>query len=194
MIIPSGFAQVNLMFTGSNVPTGAEMTFGVDHSGYSGTPVQAGEDIADIFDGADLEGLMNTSIALTGVLVKYGPNSTGPSGLFTASINGTGSSDGMSSNVAYLIHKNTALGGRAGRGRMFMPGVQEGEVDHQGDVDPTFLGLLNTRWSTFGANMAIADLPLVLLHAAGSPISTPTVVTSLTVDARVATQRRRLRR
>jgi len=33
MIIPSGYAQVNLIFSGSDVPTGAQMTFGVNNQG-----------------------------------------------------------------------------------------------------------------------------------------------------------------
>lgn len=194
MIIPTGFAQVNLKFTGSALPTGAEMTFGVDHTGYSGDPLAAGEDIFDIWDGADLEGLQNTTTFLTGVLVKFGPNSTGPSAEYVNSKQGTNGGDAYNPNTAYLVHKATALGGRAGRGRMYMPGVNEGDVDGTGVVDGTLLGLLNTRWAAFAAALVLADLPMVLLHGPGSPISTPTLVTGVTVDQKVATQRRRLRR
>ena len=44
MIIPSGFSQVNLKFTGPDVPTGAEMTFGVDNQISSFAP----GDVADL--------------------------------------------------------------------------------------------------------------------------------------------------
>lgn len=194
MIIPDGYAQVNLIFTGSGVPTGAEMTFGVDLNNPALSPADVGNLVTANYDGADLEGMKTNQLALSGVLVKFGPTETGPSSLVGASITGNAAGTAVPPNTSVLIHKNTAFGGRAGRGRMFYPGIPEAQVDQSGIIVGTWLAFLNTRWNAFRTGMEGDDLPLVLLHGASSPISTPSPIFSLEASATVATQRRRLRR
>ena len=192
-VIPAGAAQANFLFTGAAAPTGAECTLGID---LPGSPPGV-ETVAEILytAWADLFlPLQSDQIVLAGVLVKYGPSDTGPSALFTGSSQGTITDDGISPNVAYLVQKNTALGGRAGRGRMYVPGGIDEEVGVSGGLDAGVVSDWNTALETFIDNLTFVSLPPVLLHGVGSPISTPTVITSMVMQGTAATQRRRLRR
>ena len=101
-------------------------------------------------------------------------------------------SDATQQNTAWLIKKSTLVGGRKGRGRMFVPGAVDGFVSPSGVLDPSYRDSLQTAVE----NMVAAILGLTgingitLFHeeeVAGSPII------ALTVDNRVATQRRRMR-
>jgi len=194
MIIPSGYAQVNLMFTGSSVPTGAEVTFGVNNQGSNFTPGVIAAEVITQYVAADLSDMSVDSVDLTGVLVKVGPNATGPSHLEPAAVTGTATGQSVGPNTAWLVHKSTNFGGRAGRGRMFWPGAAESLVNTDGTLNGATASVFTALVEDFRSNMALADLELALLHGVGSPLSSPTPITGLAVDNRVATQRRRNRR
>jgi len=99
-------------------------------------------------------------------------------------------------NVATILRKSTALGGRRNRGRMFVPCPLESETSAAG----VYTGPGITAWNTAAAlimpggsiHTAFGFLgDAVVLHDEGS--QTPAVVTNLTCQSRVGTQRRRLR-
>lgn len=193
MIIPIGYAQINAIHTGEGAPTGAQWTLGVDITGFSGSP----SDLAQAFEtwvlDSGIYALVSSSITMTSVLVKFGPNATGPSHLEPANQPGTETSD-MVPNTCYLVHKNTADGGRAGRGRAYVPGVPESDVTTSGTLVSGRASAMNTALATFQAAMEADLVNGVVLHGAGSPLSTPSVITGFSCDAKAATQRRRLRR
>lgn len=193
MLIPDGFAQINAIHTGNGVPTGAQWTLGVGLGTFGGDP----EALAKAFEtwilASGLYVNVASDISMTSVLVKYGPNSTGPSFLEPANEPGSGGT-GSSTQVAFLIHKATSLGGRAGRGRFFLPGVPESNVNSNGLLTSGTATAVNADLDSFLTELTNDGLIPVVLHAEGSPITTPTAITSLTCDAKVATQRRRLRR
>lgn len=191
-LIPSGFAQINWKFTGTSCPNGAEVTLGVDISSYAGTPAAAAGDAIAAWT-ASIDAITPATVTLASVLVKFGPNATGPSAEVTSGNAGSGGGASTSPNVCWLVHKNTALGGRAGRGRMYWPGVQESEVDPSGALTTAFQTGAQTAMNTFLSSLATDLLIPVVLHGAASPLSAPTTITSFTVDGRAATQRRRLR-
>jgi hypothetical protein len=194
VIIPSGFSQVNLKFTGPDVPTGAEMTFGVDNQISSFAPGDVADLVANAVGVADLPDFWTTDVVLSSILVKNGPNATGPSAENVYDYPGTVTGDGDPPQTAFLIHKVTALGGRAGRGRMYQPGVPDAFVNGAGELTGTTAGILTAGYSIFRATLQSSDVGMVVLHGEGSPISTPTPVIGLGVDQRCATQRRRNRR
>ena len=105
--------------------------------------------------------------------------------------NGTVSGDPMTPQVAYLVKKLTALGGRRNRGRFYLPGVVESKVDGAGNVLGAFQTTIQTSMDDFMTDTGAADIGVVILHSDGG---TPTDVTSLQVEPKVATQRRRLKR
>ena len=96
--------------------------------------------------------------------------------------------------MSYLIHKSTSLGGRAGRGRFFLPGVPESLVNSNGLLTSGTATAIDSAMSDFIGEMTATGVVPVVLHAEGSPITTPTAITAFSCDAKAATQRRRLRR
>lgn len=111
----------------------------------------------------------------------------------TVRTTGTGTGSPLTTNTAILGKKNTARGGRKGRGRFFIPGIQVSEID----VDETGLILEAERvkvqitWDSWLSAQAATPFLPVLLHSDGGPGDS---ITSLTIEPIVATQRRRLRR
>ena len=112
-------------------------------------------------------------------------------------LTGTNGAQSVPQNSAFLARKSSALGGRRNRGRMYIPSVPEGDVDSAGVV-------LSATVTTWNVNLA-AMMPggsihtafgflgdAVILHETGS--QTPTTMTDLAMQNRIATQRRRLRR
>lgn len=193
MLIPDGFAQVNFKFTGLGLPYGAECTLGINHEGVLWDPTEVAENIITDWDEADMNVCMSASVTLSSVLVKFGPNATGPAAEVAAGIVGTQTTP-VVANTAYLIHKNTASGGRTGRGRMYLPGIPESVLTGDGIIDASYIEDNNEKLADFEGKLVADELGPALLHAEGSPVTTPTVITSLEFQPKAATQRRRLRR
>lgn len=111
-----------------------------------------------------------------------------------------GSQDGtlLPQNCAYLCHKRTASGGRGGRGRFYLPGVEEANVDNLGNIDGSFLTVANAALAVFLTDLF--DAPViqnaVVLHDSEGAFADadPHVITTMVMDPVIATQRRRLRR
>lgn len=99
-------------------------------------------------------------------------------------------------NVACLIHKRTARGGRRGRGRMFIPWIlSTTEVGEDGVIQAARITALNAALLIFKNQLTAQSDPMVILHSPGSTSpGAPDVVTSLYASNLVATQRRRLGR
>lgn len=193
MIIPTGFAQSNLIFSGNMLPTGAQITCGHGLGAFGGTPLLAAIDVRDAFENEILPSLAN-AITLDLCRVKFGPNATGPEGEATSGQVGGSPDDSNSPNAAMLVRKVTGSGGRANKGRFFCPGLTEAMIDTGGVLDPDVFSALTTAWNAYYDALVLADLPPRVLHSAGSPVSTPTTVTGFQLQVLTATQRRRLRR
>lgn len=192
MIIPSGYCQINWRFGGEALPLGAEMTMGGQL--LSSPPIAAIGLIASAAWNDNLQNYQVTGVTLESVLVKYGPNATGPSAEFTVGNTGGGSGTGAEPMVSALIRKHTADGGHAGKGRMYFPGIPDAMFLQDGSMDPTTLIAFQADVDAFLDDMDAAALKPVVLHGAASPLSTPSVITGLQVDSQCATQRRRNRR
>jgi hypothetical protein len=192
MIIPVGYSQVNMRFTGLNLPTGGEVVFGVQNLA-NVSPQDVATLVAGAYGTATLEGLFSSDAALTSVLVKNGPNSTGPFSEITANAPGTDGADPNPPQLALLVKKTTTQGGRTGVGRSYWPNVPANKVLDSGLLDGAYLLDAENRFSNFLSILDQANVPMVLLHgdvAAGNPLN----VIAYTPQARCATQRRRNRR
>lgn len=194
MEIPSGYCQANYLFTGSGVPTGAEMTLAWSLSAFSGSAQDAADALVVAWNQTAIDDMYADTVALSGILVKFGPTATGPSALGVTASVGASTSPAVTPNTAALVLKQTDFGGRAGRGRMYFPGIPEVKFDQSGTMDETWRAALETELNDMVAAAILADLSPVLLHGAGSPLSTPSPITGLAVSGTAATQRRRLRR
>jgi len=192
MIIPSGYAQVNWIFTGNSAPRGAEVTMGIDLASFSGT-TQDGADLASAAWAATVLADQTSSVTLSRTRFKRGPNVSGAfAEKATTSAGGIGSS-AMPPQVSLLITKVTATGGRSGRGRSFMPGVTEVDIGPNGELGTAYLADVQDKWDDLKTALEAADLFPVLLHADNTGDVTPHPITGFQVQALVATQRRRLR-
>lgn len=190
MIIPVDFAQVNLIYTGPDVPTGAENTFGVALVDPGDTPNTVGLKVIARYT-TDIAPTSTTGVTLSGVLVKFGPNATGPAALVPASVAGSNTGSQVTPQVSYLVTKNTALGGREGKGRMYVPGIEEGSLTAGGVMSGGVQTALQASWDAFLGHLVDDDIAMNLLHTSAT---VPTVVDSLSVASQAATQRRRNRR
>ena len=96
-------------------------------------------------------------------------------------------------NTSVLVRKLTGVGGRANRGRMYVPGVTVPDVTAQGTLNPTPLANWGTAFNNFllGLESSAQTNRAVVFHSNGA--LAPTIVQSLAVQPRLATQRRRLR-
>jgi hypothetical protein len=189
VIIPVGFAQATYVFSSGFLPFGAVITHGISDNLLK-TPDEIAEDLYQAFSD-NMLGSLHTSVNFDTVRIKRGPNSTGATGEFTGVLTGGQGGTAAPPNLAYLIEKNTGLGGRRGRGRLFLPGVEEGSVEGDGALGAVMLGGLITQSGLWLADIETAGYNMVLLH---SDATAPTEVTSLSVDPRAATQRNRMRR
>lgn len=191
MFIPVGYSQANLLFTGDGLPRGAEVAIGLDNRGSDFDPAAIAAIVAAAW-GDNLQEPTNTHVTLHGVLVKNGPNATGPFAELDVDLAGTNTTGDFNPAVSVLVRKTTALGGRHGRGRSYWP--MAGEVDTQtgGLLSSAFVTGVTPSLSSFLSDLSTNGTPMVLLH--GSAIPTPTAVTGLVVESRIAVQRRRNRR
>lgn len=193
MLIPLGFAQINAIHTGTSLPFGAQWTLAVNHDNIEQTPIQVAQAFEDALQVSNLYDQVCLGVTMTSVLVKFGPNDTGKSALEPANEPGVNGNQ-AAPQAAFLIHKNTDDGGRAGRGRFFLPGVPDATLNPSGTIVSANLSAMQTALETFRTNLIANDLIPVVLHNVGSPLSSPSPITSFSADARAATQRRRMRR
>lgn len=94
-------------------------------------------------------------------------------------------------NVAFLVRKITALGGRKQHGRMYLPGVSEQDVDNVGTVIASKITEITSNINGFLATASAANFFWTLLH---NGTTAPTPITSYQVETTAATQRRRMRK
>lgn len=192
-VIPNDdFAQFNFIFGGENAPTGAQVTLGAaivpepDPEGYAQVVGQAWAD--------EIMPFLAAQLTLVGVLCKIGPNDLGPSALVGfAEVGGAQGVADLPSG-ALLVRKVTAGGGRANRGRMFVPGVVEANWDAGGELDAGDLAAYQGAFDALRGELIGLGVTPVVLHDEASPVTDPTPITSFEVQPRAATQRRRLRR
>lgn len=138
--------------------------------------------------------------SLSGSTGSFGPAAGHPT-------TGSFSSADMTTQVAYLVHKNTTAHRGQKQGRMYVPGVIESAVDGNGHLTSTYLSSLNTALAAYLSAMnSISDsvfalspaMRVVHVHKPNKDDATTWTwsssdVSSLTADLRCATQRRRLR-
>jgi hypothetical protein len=147
--------------------------------------------IAAVLDTVVWAGLYSENATTTLLRVKLGPNSTGAFAERVTIFGGERPGTAGAAATSLLVVKSSDLGGRKGRGRMFIPAMSETDVGIGGQMDNGYLASALAILGDFKDAMDLADLPLVLLH---NDATAPTLVTSLTPSSTAANQRRRQRR
>jgi hypothetical protein len=77
---------------------------------------------------------------------------------------------------------------------MYLPPVSENSITAGGLIDTAVVIAIQADVNDFFARLLVRGYRHVLLHGATSPLQTPSGVNATTVDGKIATQRRRLRR
>jgi hypothetical protein len=196
--IPDGFADCSIRLTYAALSRSAYVTLGVDNTE---NDLSAEALAAVIGDAWVLAGSVNTgfdaNVTTNDVTARLGTASGEPIvGIHAVNLQGAGDNNPAPPNVATLINKQSARGGRRGRGRMFIPWWQdEAEIDGSGTITPASVIQRQAFIQKFFDTLAAGGVPMVLLHADGKTApGPPDRVTSVVVQNRVATQRRRLGR
>jgi hypothetical protein len=193
MLIPFDYGQVNWKLTGTGLPSGAEVTCGFWHHNFAGTVQDAAEALWQTW-ADNVMPLLASSVAVTSALVKYGPNDDGAAYEFVDSQAGTAGSETSPPNAAVLVTKQTIVGGRKGRGRMYVPGIPEADVSPGGLIAGATVTAWNAAFEDMRDEATGLNLPFRLLHGEYDPQPAPYSIEAFSVTDLLATQRRRLRR
>lgn len=201
-VVPEGYGQVihSMLVTGDVEPMA--VTIGMALNGVGSLP-EITEQLHDAF-GDFLVPQLPADMSLVQTEIHF--NGAGGTGLeiFTHTLTRTGARPGGSlpNNCAFLVHKRTALAGRRGRGRFYIPGPEDGNVAGNGILSTALFdqvqAALNTWFARWGApSTPLADVRPVVLHSHKKleppPTQPPTIITAFQLDTKIATQRRRLR-
>lgn len=189
LVIPEGAAQVSWRFLCDGDAEEMLVTCGLGGVGSAADTCAAA---VAAFEAAFAGNEISQSYTFVGTRATVGTGDVFPE---VASLDvvygGTANPARFAPNTCILVRKNTVLGGRANRGRFYLPPLWH-------DMDDTSAaGILSTD-AVSGLQAAIDtwfdSLAPVLLHDEESPAAgLVTAITSLSVQARMATQRRRLR-
>lgn len=192
MFIGTGYGQANFIFAGGDFPTGAQVTLGIFHANNTLDQETQATNIAAQFaiSLADWWGIEQDN---TTVLWKWGPNETGPAVEVPGAGLGTLTQTGNTPAVCALVRKNTARGGRKGRGRIFWPCPNAENIGDGGQLQSAYVSGLTAAWEDFRVGLTAGDLVPVLLHDDDGTTSEDEI-TSFSCQTTVATQRRRQRR
>lgn len=203
LVIPQHHAQLTYKFSLSGDPDPYVITIGVKVTDppASLTPNDVANGASNIFEDNLLPHLASV-ITYLGVEMAWttDPLPSSPTiGVAPKSLTGgnTGVTTIFPANCAFLAHKRTGLAGRGGRGRMYIPGVGEGQADNTGTVVSGTVTAWNGGLAAFLADfVASTDFEyLCLFHDSlgAYALLDPEPLSSITLDPVIATQRRRLR-
>lgn len=104
---------------------------------------------------------------------------------------GDGASACLPAQCAFVLSLRS-VGGRRGRGRIYLPGITEGDVTDGSQVDAAFVALAVAEFSDYASEIATTDgwLPAIYSRTDGVVRAALTVGADTVVD----TQRRRVER
>ena len=198
LTIPTGYALLTFSQQHTGIAHTALVTLGIEIA----APPFTAADAADCLNAwqTAVKPLWDAEVVISRCVALVGND--GPPFRYdvTSSVTGTRSSVVIAPpNVTYLVRKTTAFAGRQYRGRMYLPYVNSVGITQTGALQSSELTVLTTAMNAITSNL-IGATPnvsnLVLLHSdplSGGP-PPPTVIASLSAQATVATQRRRLER
>lgn len=205
-IVPPGFAHVIQPIFNVVSTQRYSVTYGIQHTADPAEYLQLATDVDQLFRerwGPHIDGSFQMHPAELTI------GNDGPP-IVVVSVespsNGGRAGEVTPPNFATIIRKRTIFGGRAFRGRLFMPALaQDAEVDETGRIATSRVASLQTTASLWLSQLlvgtehaaGIGPTPMVLLHdppVSGGVPPVPTTVTSLQVQILGGTQRRRMRR
>lgn len=205
LVIPPGYGLATWHFKHTAAVRPWVVTCGVDLSDAAGNFTAAATQLsAAITQATTIIDSLDTSQVYTHFTLKVGADGgTGPLIEVTRGDVGADAKDTPPMNLAILVRKTTAFGGRRGRGRMYWAGLlAEAGVDELGIITSSVVTSLQTRFTNVYNHMVngiggspISSPPVILHDSTGAGTEpAPYPVTSFAVQALCGTQRRRMRR
>ncbi len=199
LVIPPGYAHVIHSYSLVGDNERMAYTYGVELEAATGPTGLA--NVAEVLHKLTvlkLWDLPSNQYALEATEVRTGGTTADPAalGLYVFRNVGTGTNAHLPQNSSTLIHKRSTLGGRRNRGRLNFIPPSEGAVANNGAIDPASIAGFQSRFSAWLQEMRATAVvvDMVILHSTGISVPpNPSVVTSLTVDPVISTQRKRLR-
>ncbi len=199
--IPGMFGQVIHQLRLNGDPEPMVVTYGVQLSEqFANAPLQSVDGLHDIFHTAFKDNVSSQyTLYQTEIRWNDAVNLDLRVTLHVEPKQMTGTGPAVPQNTAALVKKLSALAGRRNRGRFYMPGISEADIDSVGTITPSLVAGINGLLATWLANIetvaAGAFFGMFILHSSGlTATGPPTKVNQLLLDPRVATQRTRLRR
>lgn len=184
--IPTDHAEILMIMQMENDPDPYANTFGVFLDG--GSVADAGS-VAAVAWETNVMPVLSEDVELVGVVVRDGDGNVAE---LTRSEVGGVNVGSVPGNGAVLVRKLTAVAGRKNRGRFFVPGLREDEVNGAGVITPTTTNVIQGGFLDWLADMTTGLFLPVILHTLNT--DPPTLITGVSTQALMATQRRRLRR
>lgn len=139
--------------------------------------------------------IASSPCVLDTVEVKLGPEETGPSFGIPLAMPGATGAESCPPSVSMLIKKRVPLISGRYAGRMFYPGISEGNVSSAGTIPTPALGPYQTAVDNFfEAITGLEDYGVICYVLSDGGDVADRYVDQLDVQLKVATQRRRLRR
>lgn len=186
----SGYARALFVFSGDDVPLGAATSIGLEAppTGFDDAIAQS---VLDAYVD-NMLGLSTAGVTLDELRLKVGPEASGPTIVIASGDSGEQAAAAAPPNVSNLVRLGVENVSNRFGGRMFVPGVNEGQVDGAGLWSSAYLSDGQLKVNGFLSDLVLqAGCAPVVFSSTGAP---PRLVTTGTLDPRVATQRRRLRR
>lgn len=197
--VPGGYAQWRTTFSVDGLTDPMGFTMGVFSSTLAYDLVNTNVAIKFRDEVLEAGALMGTHWRWLGSSLTW----IAPGGPITyespASMSGTAAVETVPPNSAVLVRKQTALGGRRNRGRLFMPPctTYETQVDSAGFMAGATVAAVNIRWEDWRTTCEAIDCFFYLYHQydpdLGELPEVPTQITGLAVQPQLATQRNRMR-
>lgn len=200
LVIPPGFGLASIILTGPEGTQPYVTTIGVglaDAGGdFVGVANRVFDSYASVFDTLTNDKLIFDRVSL--LVGSDGGNGSVDSDL--APRQAVRSVDMAPTAMSLIARKNTAVLGRRGRGRMFIPGVlADGDVMATGAIEAASKPIFEDALEEFLTSLSLVGpsiypiAPPYLLHSEGASSTSPSPITSLTPGPLVGWIRKRIR-
>jgi hypothetical protein len=199
LVIPPGYAQFSFFLNNATVGHRCVWTIGGKLAGSGLSPAQGAA--LQLAVATALKPLWDSQVMQTGFHALIGND--GPPMALDVSDNTVGTATTLQMlppNVTYLLKKSTAFAGRAFRGRIYLPFVDNGAVSEAGVVSgarmTALIAAAAALFTAPGTGSSTGVTGWWLLHRAEPGVTppAPTQITNISTTSMVATQRRRLER
>lgn len=195
MVIPATYAQLTYEFGGAGLPTGAQVTCGLNTQLWEGTPDEAALAARLELDDANIVESLSNVVRLVRTTVRFGPEPLGPTGVDTGQILGGIANPYDTPAVSFLVKKTTGIGGKTARGRWYWPGIPDAQTENAGVMAAAFQTDMQTKFTGWLTSMqGLGLIPVILHQQPSSSDEPPYPIIGMTVERALATQRRRQRR